>query len=115
MPQSLRHRTQVVGDCVAPSFQGLSCEFLELLCDRMRGFLPLGLQRTRERVFNPVLDSSQVAAYLIERGFGFIRAPTLQVFEGQSDSFLEFGPRFGDNYAGDGFEVRVKVRLEAAH
>ena len=81
----------------------------------MRGFLPLGLQRTRKGVFNPVLDGSQVAAYLIEPGFAFIRAPPLQVFEGHSDSLLELSPRFGDDFGGDGFEVRVKVRLQAAH
>ena len=89
LAQSLRHRIQVLGECETPLFRGLLCEFLELLRDRLHGFLALGCQRTRKGVFNPVLDGSQVAAYLAEPGFDFIRAACLQVLEGQSDSALD--------------------------
>jgi hypothetical protein len=47
LAQSGRHRIQVPGEREPPLFRGLLCEFLELLCDRLHGFLSLGFQRTR--------------------------------------------------------------------
>lgn len=115
LAQSVRHRTQVLSECEPPLFCGLLREFLELLRDRLHGFLALGFQRRRKGVFNPILNGSHVAAHLIDPGFHFIRAACLQVLEDQRHTALDLSFRTGDDFAGDALEVRLKIRLKAAH